>query len=53
MKKLAVKLNAPLSVSSAHLVLIYSFYIELIERLEGVSEGQLGDWHWYVIDMNK
>ena len=53
MKKLAVQLNAPLSVSSAHLVLIYNFYTGFMERLAGVAEGLPGDWHWYLIDMNK
>ena len=42
-KKLAVQLNAPLSVSSAHLVMIYNFYIGFMERLAGVAEGLPGD----------
>ena len=42
-KNLAVQLSAPLSMSSAHLVLIYNFYIGLMERLAGVAEGLPGD----------
>ena len=44
-KKLAVKLNAPLNVSSAHLVLLYNFYIGLMERLAEVAEGLPGKRH--------
>ena len=42
-KKLAVKLNAPLNVLSAHLILINNFYIGLMERLAGVAKGLPGD----------
>ena len=42
-KKLAVQLNAPLSVSNAHLVLFYHFYIGLMETLARVAESLPGD----------
>ena len=42
MNKLTVKLNAPLNVFNAHLILIHDFYIGLMERLAGVAEGLLG-----------
>ena len=45
MNKVAVKLNAPLNVSKAHLILIHNFYIGLMEKLPRMSEGLLGDWH--------
>ena len=42
MKKLPVRLNAPLNVLNTHLILIHNFYIGLMERLAGAAEGLLG-----------
>ena len=39
--KLAVKLNAPLNVLNAHLILIHNFHIGLMEWLAGAAEGLL------------